>query len=559
LATSPQSKQKRQKPKPAAELNDALIRRPEDHVDSVPNEPAIGVVGWLRWSWRQVTSMRTAMVLLLLLAAAAVPGSLFPQRSADPNGVTIYFQENPSLAPVLDKFQLFDVYSSAWFSAIYILLFISLIGCVVPRIAVHSKALMKPPAATPKNMKRMPAYLFTKAGPKKRQKAIDAAAQLLKSKRYRVLREGDSVAAERGYWRETGNLVFHVALLGLLISVGIGGAYSFSGQRILVEGDTFVNNLAGYDSFNPGIAFNENQLPPFSLTLNSFSVKYYINKDYAANNGTPLSFDAAVTIRKAGQAKGKSQVIKVNEPAEVPGASIYLSGNGYAPVITVRDGEGKVAYSGPVIFLPQDANMTSLGVIKVPDAKPKQFGILAFFYPTAGRLQTGAFTSVFPANANPLVTMNIYQGNLGLDSGIPENVFTLAVHGLKQLTGGKTGTKSIELALGQSAKLPDGLGSVSFDSLRRYASLDVDYNPGQGWVLFFALTSVFGLILSLLIPRRRVWVKMVDDGFEVAALARGDDPALTQVVEEIAATLKPKKAQSVETDGATSAGESEKE
>jgi cytochrome c biogenesis protein len=515
----------------------AATGRPADHVTSGEgiNEPVLGVTGWLRWTWRQLTSMRTALLLLLLLAAAAIPGSIFPQHSADPNGVTNYFQQNPQLAPVLDKFQLFDVYSSAWFSAIYILLFVSLIGCVLPRTMVHYKALFTPPAATPRNLSRMPAHEVLELADAERAGLLDKAFDLLKDRRYRVIRTKTSVAAERGYWRETGNLVFHISLVGLLIAVGLGGAYSYSGQRVLVEGDTFVNNLAGYDSFSPGIAFNESQLPAFSATLNRFDVKYdYTNR---TNTGTPLSFKAYVSIRQRGEVVGTHKVIQVNQPAEIPGSKIYLTGYGYAPVITVRDGKGNIAYSGPVIYLPQDANMTSLGVIKVPDAKPQQFGILSFFYPTAGKLKTGALTSVFPANANPLVTMNIYSGNLGLDSGIPSNVFQLAVHGLNQLTGGKTGVPSIQLRLGESAELPNGLGSVSFDSLRRYASLDIDYNPGQGWVLFFALTALGGLILSLLVPRRRVWVKRTDSGFEIAALARGDDPLLERVIRELANDL----------------------
>src|SRR3954451_6824857 len=116
------------------------MSRPSDHYDSKPvpgndsiAQPKLGFTGWLRWFWRQLTSMRTALFLLLLLAIAAVPGSLVPQRSSDPNGVTQYFATNPDLAPFLDKLQAFDVYSSAWFSSIYILLFISLIGCVIPR------------------------------------------------------------------------------------------------------------------------------------------------------------------------------------------------------------------------------------------------------------------------------------------------------------------------------------------------------------------------------------------------------------------------------------------
>ena len=91
--------------------------RPSDHADSTADsasdevtQPRLGVVGWLRWGWRQLTSMRTALVLLLLLAIAAVPGSLVPQRSADPNGVTQYFTDNPDLAPVLDNLSLFEFY-----------------------------------------------------------------------------------------------------------------------------------------------------------------------------------------------------------------------------------------------------------------------------------------------------------------------------------------------------------------------------------------------------------------------------------------------------------------
>ena len=141
----------------AADSMDAGGSSPDDTV----NSPALGVVGWARWGWRQLTSMRTALLLLLLLAIAAIPGSLVPQRSADPNGVTQYFTDNPDLAPILDGLQLFDVYTSAWFSAIYILLFISLIGCVIPRTQHHWKALRARPPRTPARLERLSTYRET--------------------------------------------------------------------------------------------------------------------------------------------------------------------------------------------------------------------------------------------------------------------------------------------------------------------------------------------------------------------------------------------------------------
>ncbi len=508
--------------------------RPSDHVDSEEvTSPDIGFRGWLRWFWRQLTSMRTALFLLLLLAAAAVPGSIYPQRSADPNGVTLYFQNQPQLAPWLDKLQFFDVYSSAWFSAIYILLFVSLIGCVVPRTLVHAKAMVSPPAAAPKTFTRLRA----KAKFEGSEKTLDVAFAELKSARYRVIRSETEVSAERGYLRETGNLVFHISLIGLLIAVAVGGGLSYSGQRVLIEGETLVNNLGSYDSFSPGTFFKKDSLTPFSLTLKKFEADFDLQR---VNVGTPTDFRATVTSKLSVNGKAKNSVIRVNEPLELPGANVYLTGNGYAPVLTFRDADGNVSFSGPVVYLPQDANYTSLGVIKVPDASPKQFGVLSFYYPTVAKLKTGALTSAFPGNANPAITMSIYVGNLGLDNGVPSNVFSLAVHGLKQVAGGKKHPK-IELTKeGQTVELPAGLGSVTWDSTKRYASLDVDYNPAQLWIFIFAMLALAGLITSLLIPRRRVWVRKVAGGFEVGALAKGDDARLEQVVEELKAKLSIK-------------------
>jgi cytochrome c biogenesis protein len=509
--------------------------------------PEIGLRGWLRWIWRQLTSMRTALILLLLLAAAAVPGSVFPQRSADPNGVTAYFKANPALAPVLDKIQLFDVYTSAWFSAIYILLFISLIGCVLPRTAAHARALRQPPVQTPRNLKRMPAYQAIELTGKKSQDALLAKAHvLLKKQGYRVALEGDSsngsVSAERGYLRETGNLVFHLSLIGVLIAVGVGGGLSYSGQRVLVEGESFVNNLAGYDSFSPGTFFDESHLVPFSVRLDKFEVDFYRDQTLKnkANAGTPTDFRAFVTTTLGSTGEQSAGRVRVNEPLAMPNANVYLTGNGYAPSITIRDASGQVVYSGATPFLPQDANYTSLGVIKVTDV-PKQYGIISFFYPTVGTLESGALTSLYPDAAIPLLSMNIYQGDLGINDGEPKNVFALDVENMTQIAGGKSGVKGLRLQLGETVKLPKDLGTVTFDGLKRFASLDVSYNPGGVWVLIFALLSLAGVTTSLLVPRRRVWVRKTETGFEVAALARGDDPVLERVVSELIAELAPNK------------------
>ena len=484
---------------------------------------------WPRWFWRQLTSMRTALFLLLLLALAAVPGSIYPQRSADPNGVRLYFDQQPELASFLDSIQLFDVYTSVWFSAIYILLFVSLVGCVLPRTKVHFDSLRAKPVKTPENLKRMASYV---EGDK--AVSLESAKAVLDSRGFRSQSQGNSVSAEKGYLKETGNLVFHFSLVGVLIAVGLGGGYSYSGQRVLVEGDSFVNNLASYDSFAPGPLFFERELQPFSLSLDDFEVVYDLRN--RQNLGQPVDFIASVTLETP-QGRQSSE-IRVNHPLEVPGANVYLTGNGFAPVVTLRDGEGNVAYSGPVVFLPQDGNMTSLGVIKAPDALPEQIGMISFFYPTVQELSTGAYTSIYPDPIDPLLTLNVYSGDLGLDSGIPRNVYALDVTNMNLVAGRDGPNPPLELAVGESAALPGGLGEISFDGLLRYASLDIAYNPGGIWVLLFAAIGLVSLVLSLSIQRRRVWVRVTDEKIEYAGLARGDDAGLEPLVLEIKAEIE---------------------
>ncbi len=496
--------------------------------------PDIGLTGWARWVWRQLTSMRTALILLLLLAAAAVPGSIYPQRSADPNGVFQFFRDDEQLAEVLDLFQLFDVYTSVWFSAIYILLFTSLVGCVLPRTKIHYDALRAEPVQTPTNLSRMPVHQ-TDATPKGVDPVL-AGKRVLEKQRYRVVHRGDSISAEKGYIRETANLVYHFSLVGVLIAIGIGGGLSFSGQRVLAEGETFVNNLAGFDSLSPGTFFDPERLTPISVTLDKFEVDYdFINE---TNIGSPLDFRATVTVRSSNNPEGETSLVRVNQPLDATGASVYLTGHGYAPEITIRDANGDISYSGATIFLPQDGNLTSIGIIKVPDNLPEQIGIVAFFYPSAIQLTTGAYTSIFPGVIDPLLSLNVYVGDLGLDSGIPLNVYALDTDRLTQVAGRGTDNQSVELRLGETADLPNGLGTVSFDGIKRFASLDIAHNPGQIWVLIFAMLSLAGITVSLTTPRRRVWVKKSGDSFEVAGLSKRDDPGLEQFVRELTKAIR---------------------
>ena len=513
--------------------------RPSDHHDSEPPatrviaQPKLNAVGWLRFVWRQLTSMRTALVLLLLLAVAAIPGSLVPQRSADPNGVVQYERNNPELFVVLEALQVFDTYSSVWFSAIYLLLFVSLIGCVIPRTQHHWRALRASPPATPARLNRLVGHTEREAAGDVAA-ALEAGERVLRRQGYRIVRYGDSISAERGYARETGNLVFHFALLGVLVTVGVAGGCSYNGQRVIVQDQSFTNQLTSYDSFSPGRFFDETLLDPFSIRLDDFVPIY----DLDTENGFPIALDYTASVTVVENGVERAEDIKVNEPIDIGGTTTYLLGNGFAPWITVFDAEGTAVFSQPVPFLPQDSNLTSLGVVKVPDGLDEQLGMIGFFYPSAVPLASGALTSVFPQPDQPVLTLNAFVGDLKLNEGVPRSVYSLKTEELTQITGGDTGVESLVLGLGDTVELPDGLGSVEFTSLPRFVSLEVHHDPTQAGVLISVVLAFLGLLTSLFVPRRRLWItaETTGDGvrLQYAGLARGDDPGLERAVGELA-------------------------
>ncbi|AMM22546.1 cytochrome C biogenesis protein [Frondihabitans sp. PAMC 28766] len=532
--------------------------RPADHFDSpVPAtrgdgiaQPRLGPIGYVRFFWRQLTSMRTALFLLMLLAVAAIPGSLVPQTSSDPNGVAQYKLDHPALYPFVKDFGLFNTYTTPWFSAVYLLLFISLVGCIIPRTKHHFDALRAAPPKTPARLSRLAGFqshplvqdLDGGRAPASAEIAIATARSQLRRSGYRTKVYGDSVSAERGYLRETGNLVFHMALLGVLVTVAIGGGFGYTGQRVVVAGQTFSNVLGSYDSFNPGRWFNDSQLVPYNVKIDNFTVKY--EEKIQAALGTPIDYNAKVTTSEPHKAS-KTQNLRVNDPLEIGGTQVYLLGNGYAVNVTVRDGKGNIALKDSIPFLPQDNNLTSLGVIKVPDAQPTQLGMIGFFYPSAVKSASGALASNYPDDINPELTLDVYSGNLGLNDGVPKSVYTLNTDNLKPVAvtptavnPAKAPEKALTLTPGQTATLPNGLGTVQFNGVTRYVSLDVHHDPSQYYVLIFAILIVLGLLTGLFVPRRRVWVKAVqgDDGIrlEYAGLARGEDPTLERAVNDLA-------------------------
>ncbi len=497
-----------------------------------PSLPPLGTAGLLRWGWRQLTSMRTALVLLFCLAVAAIPGSVFPQRGTNPLKVNDWLANNPRSGPVLDRLGFFDVYSSPWFSAVYLLLFISLVGCVVPRMGQHWRASRTPPPPAPRRMLRMPESAELTSGDGV-DDVLGRAERHLRSGRWRVRTGTDDdgarwVAAEKGFLRETGNLVFHLSLLLVLVAVAYGGLFGWKGNVIVRERDGFSDTLTQYDAWGGGRFVDPSELPPFSFSLDQFDVDFERSD---AQRGAPRLFAAHVTYRDTPASAPETTTIGVNEPLEVDGAKVFLVGHGYAPRFVVKDGAGTVVFDDSVVFLPQDSAFTSTGVVKVPDSDPS-LGFDALFLPTAAVDDVRGPHSTFPAPDYPAAFISAWTGDLGMDDGVPQSVYALDTSRMTQL-----GLKS--LLPGETWTLPDGAGSIELVGYERWASFQIAQDPGKELALAGAVLAICGLMASLFVRRRRLWVKAwavpgAGTLIQVAALAKTEAPGLAQEVTDLA-------------------------
>ncbi|MBF6412439.1 cytochrome c biogenesis protein ResB [Nocardia cyriacigeorgica] len=473
-------------------------------------------LAFVRNTWRGLTSMRTALVLLFLLALAAIPGALLPQRELNEQKVAQYIADRPTLGPWMDRFQLFDVFSSSWFTAIYVLLFISLVGCILPRAVDHYRALRTPPVRVPRNLARLPHHYSATVDGTPDEVIAGASGQL---RRWRTaMRPGDrdgevTLSAEKGYSREFGNLVFHLALVGLLVSIAVGKLFGYEGSVIVIanNGPGFCSTSpAAFDSFRTGSANDGTGMTPICVRVKDFHADYL-------DNGQAEMFRSNIAYQ-AGEDFAtdtwRETEIRVNHPLRVAGDRIYLQGHGYAPTFTVKFPNGETR-TETVQWRPDDATtFLSSGVLRIDppgglypteeERRNNQIAIEGLFAPTAN-LHGTLLTSSYPEMTDPAVAVDIYRGDTGLDTGRPQSLFALDQELIRQER--LTKETRVNLRPGESATLSNGT-VVTFDGAEEFVNLQVSHDPAQQWVLVSAVTMMAGLLVSLLVSRRRIWLRV---------------------------------------------------
>ncbi|TAM72989.1 MAG: cytochrome c biogenesis protein [Mycobacterium sp.] len=511
----------------------------------------VGLVQKGRNTWRALTSMGTALVLLFLLALGAIPGALAPQRSLNAGKVDDYLKAHPVIGPWLDRLQAFNVFSSFWFTAIYVLLFVSLVGCVTPRMIEHVRGLRSTPVAAPRNLVRLPKYSsqHIQASAEELNTLANAITGRLRGWRTAIRhRDGADpagaevveVSAEKGYLREFGNILFHFSLLGLLAAVAAGKLFGYEGNVIVIAdgGPGFCSaSPAAFDSFRAGNTVDGTSLHPLCIRVDDF-VAHYLPSGQATSFAAHIDYQSGEDLTAN---TWRHYELEVNHPLRLGGDRVYLQGHGYAPTFSVTFPDGQIRTSTMQWRPDNPQTLLSSGVARIDppagsypnpaERRKHQIAIQGLLAPTE-QLDGALLSSRFPALNAPAVAVDIYRGDTGLDTGRPQSLFTLDPRLIEQ--GRLIKEKRVNLRAGQAVRIDQGPAAgtvVRFDGAVPFVNLQVSHDPGQTWVLVFAITMMGGLLVSLLVRRRRVWVRLTPDAggapgtvnVELGGLARTDN------------------------------------
>jgi cytochrome c biogenesis protein len=425
--------------------------------------------------WLQYTRMRTAIFMLIGVAAIVAVGSFVPQQgTSDPVKVQQFLSDHANLNGLFTDLglPLTGVFVSPLFYVLLGSLYIALAACVIRR----GRALV---TRTLRRYPRTPQY-----------------------------------------WGEWGSWLFHSSLFMLLMAVLLGKATGFQGIVTVAEGHAFTETRAGYDQLQEGLLFN-GQHEGFTVRLNRFTASY-------AANGEASDYVSDVTVLDHKRAVLRKD-IRVNDYLGYDGIAVYQQDYGWAPRIVVRNPQGAVVYDGLDELFGGDKSQQT-GVLKVPDfgytipggTVPVQIGARIALYPDARVLpQLDANGGIDPAltafgpggveKRNPVLEVQLFVGDLGLNAGQPQDVNQLDVDRMQPYFAD---ARTLSLPLGQALTLPlpGGGGknvdfTVTFASLKQYSLFLVKQDGGVGFVYASFVLILTGLLVKLyarpLLERRR--------------------------------------------------------
>ena len=449
------------------------------------------VVGFYKW----LRSMRTAMIMLLLLAVASIMGTLVPQIGPAPQNVQGFIDKYPTLGPLFDRLEFFDLYGSWWFQLLVVFLLARLVSCILPR----TKAIIKRMTASPQKsseaaLRRLPNHVEVKTTLDQKA-ALEASRAVLKGRGFKAKElpdtDGTQLFARKGRWGEVGSLFFHYSIILMIVAAVFGKLYGFEGAAYIIEGQRWVEGHLNYDQLQEGKMFRPNDPHRgFEIQVNDFTALYHDDENYF-----PKDYITDLTVIDDGVVV-KEQKIRVNTKLIYKGVKFYQSSYGWAPHLTITKNitndagvvEEDLMYDAPTIFF--------------------------------GDAYVANRTFSIPANPDPSDLDQLWvdaQFSPDLD---PKNLQPRSPYLDQRALSVRLMVGPSQREVGQNFILPGvekttiGDYTISMPEVKEWTGLQINSDPGVLYVYIAFTMMVLGIVTAFYISHRRMWV-----------LAVAEDPA----------------------------------
>lgn len=454
--------------------------------------------------WKFLSSVKLAVVLLIILAIVSVIGTLIAQNEAPERYLREYSQTTVNLFEALG---FFDMYHTWWFVFLLFLLTANLTVCTLDRFPHTWKIITAPlKPIGDEGLKALPFKkdITFKGGT---DKAEERAAKTLAAHGYRFIesREGATMQllTQKGVYSRFGVYITHVSILLVFTGALIGAFFGFKAFLNLPEGRAskvvYLRNEPMWDRIMATLGIAESPVIPnpqdgmpaamplgYFVRCDNFDVDYYLDAT-GMPTGMPSEYHSTLSIFDLEGQKIFDKRIRVNDPLTYHGVTFYQSSYGTIPDMTGKvilkiipknnpsEGETITIDPGQAQYVPSIDRTIKVLNFAPYGVKDPATGQVAFYH-----TENDEFI-------NPTVELGVYKG--------PKQVYKTFV--MKHEAG--------------EPYMPENY-VIRFVEVwgARYTGLQVTKDPGV-WVVYtgFILLCI-GPLIAFFGSHKKLWIRIQD-------------------------------------------------
>jgi len=446
---------------------------------------------WVEKIWGFLTSLKLVVILLLILSALSIAGTIIEQNKPLQEYYRFY---QPGTVALFSKLGLFDMYHSWWFVACLSLLALNITACTMDRYrGIMAGMRKKSPILDEKlskSLQNLTTIRYALPLDAVEKKMVELAGKGFSGKPVVTTAEdgGSHYFFEKGKYSRLAFFMTHLSILIIFLGAMVGSFFGYKGYVNIFEGEAVsqVETRAG-----------KIQKLNFQVKCNTFHAEFY-------PGGAPMDYRSDLSIVQNGKEVVR-KTIRVNDPLTFEGVTFYQSSYGGQPDqvaidVVNRDGSLKGTVTAPfgrMVDIPGVADKMETVDYKehyhLPDGSEGGRALDVHIYPEKGR----------EAEAWLLMDHPDYDKQRGGD-------YYFRVKELK---------------------------------LKKYTGLQVNKDPGEILVWLGSILLIAGIMIAFFMSHKKLWISLRTDNkgrseLTIGGTANKNRDAFAREMEQMIQSLK---------------------